>query len=267
VSFFDRRRPRVYAHRGGCALGPENTIAAFDIGLAAGAEGLELDVRLSADGIPVVIHDATLDRTTDATGPVAARTAAELERVDAGFRFTNGTGGAPFRRQGIGVSTLLEVLRRYPGVPTIVELKVDTEDCGVLAAQVIRAAGAVERVCLAGYGARSAAAARQALPEAAASACQDEVRRALYGSWVSWGPGAVPYQGFQIPERSGWLRVVSPRFIRRAHAAGLAVEIWTVDHSPDVERLLAWGVDGLISNRPDVAVEARDRFLRAGTSS
>src|SRR5262245_12178960 len=84
VPFFRPGPPRVFAHRGGAALGPENTIAAFDHGLTCGADGLELDVRLSADGIVVVCHDETLDRTTDTTGPVAARTASELAQVDAG---------------------------------------------------------------------------------------------------------------------------------------------------------------------------------------
>src|SRR3954466_10045111 len=110
--FFAASRPQVFAHRGGSALGPENTIAAFDMGMAAGADGLELDVHLSADGVVVVHHDPTLDRTTDASGPVAARTAAELARVDAGYRFTK-NGEYPFRGQGIGVPTLAEVFRRY----------------------------------------------------------------------------------------------------------------------------------------------------------
>jgi glycerophosphoryl diester phosphodiesterase len=262
VPFFDRRRPRVYAHRGGSALGPENTVAAFDIGLAAGADGLELDVRLSSDGIPVVVHDSTLDRTTDATGPVSAKSAAELARVDAGCRFTD-AGGTPFAGRGIGVPALVDVLRRYPGVPTIIELKVDTEDCGVRVAQVVCAADAAGRVCLGGFGLRSALGARQALPSAGASACQKEVRRALHCSWIGWPLRRLPYHGYQVPERSGWLRVVSPRFIRQAHKAGLAVEVWTVDERPDMERLLGMGVDGLISNRPDLAVAVRDGFLRA----
>ena len=259
MPFFDRRRPRVYAHRGGSALGPENTIAAFDIGLDSGADGLELDVRLSSDGIPVVVHDSTLDRTTDARGPVRAKSADELARVDAGCRFSNGSGSAPFAGRGIGVPTLIDVLRRYPGVPTIIELKVDTEDCGLRVAQVVREADAVERVCLAGYGLRSARGARVGLPSAGASACHVEVRRALHCSWVGWTLRDAPYQGYQVPERSGWLRVVSRRFVRQAHRAGLAVEVWTVDETPDMERLLAWGVDGLITNRPDLAVAARDR--------
>src|SRR5262245_31637301 len=89
VPFFSAR-PQVFAHRGGCDLGPENTIAAFDIGMSTGADGLELDVHLSADGVVVVHHDKTLDRTTNGSGPIAARTAQDLERVDAGYWFKRG---------------------------------------------------------------------------------------------------------------------------------------------------------------------------------
>lgn len=260
MPFLDRPRPRVYAHRGGCALGPENTIAAFDIGLASGADGLELDVHLSADGVPVVIHDPTLDRTTGATGPVAARTADELARVDAGCRFKDGQGRPSFRGRGIGVPTLAEVLGRYPEVPLIIEIKVDTEDCGARVARAVSAAGASDRVCLAGFGRRSARGARQTLPATATSACHAEVRAALHRSWVGWPVGRPPFQAYQVPERAGWLRVVSRRFIRRAHRSGCVVEVWVVDEPAGMERLLAWGVDGLISDRPDVAARVRDAW-------
>ncbi|MDA1185518.1 MAG: glycerophosphodiester phosphodiesterase family protein, partial [Acidobacteria bacterium] len=116
MSFFASGRPLVFAHRGGSALGPENTLAAFDLGMRAGADGLELDVHLSADGVPVVHHDATLDRTTSASGPVVAHTAADLARVDAGYRFA-GRGEFPFRGQGVGIPSLSDVLRKYPDVP------------------------------------------------------------------------------------------------------------------------------------------------------
>src|SRR3954470_20997912 len=102
--FFSARRPQVFAHRGGCALGPENTLAAFDLGMAAGADGLELDVHLSRDGVVVVHHDEMLDRTTDGTGILALLTAAELARVDAGCRFVAG-GTHPFRIQNVGIPT------------------------------------------------------------------------------------------------------------------------------------------------------------------
>ncbi len=261
VSFFERRRPRVYAHRGGSALGPENTTAAFERGLEAGADGLELDVHLSADGTPVVIHDGTLDRTTDASGPVSAMSADELARVDAGCRYTDDTGRRPFAGLGVGVPTLLDTLRRFGGVPVIIEIKVNTEECGRRVAEVVRAAGAVDWVCLAGFGPLSARGARGVLPAAAASACHPEVRLALHRSWVGWPVRRVAYGGYQVPERAGMWRVATRRFIRHAHAAGLAVEVWTVDAPADMERLLDWGVDGLISNRPDVAVAVRDRRL------
>ncbi|PYR04828.1 MAG: glycerophosphodiester phosphodiesterase, partial [Acidobacteria bacterium] len=104
VPFFSSR-PQIFAHRGGCDLGPENTITAFDIGMSTGADGLELDVHLSADGVVVVHHDRTLDRTTSGSGPLAAHTADELARLDAGYWFTRG-GEYPFRGRGIGVPTL-----------------------------------------------------------------------------------------------------------------------------------------------------------------
>ena len=256
VPFFDQTHPLIFAHRGGCTLGPENTLAAFDLGLRAGADGLELDVRLSADAVPVVHHDSTLDRTTSASGPVAARTAAELARIDAGWRFA-GRGGFPFRHQGVGVPTLSDVLRKYPDVPIIIEMKVDSREMGEAVARDVRAAGAVDRVCAAGYGGRSAAAARAALPEMACSASYAEVRLAVYRAWARWPVRRVRYGGYQVPERSGRVRIVSPYFIRGAHKAGLRVQVWTVDEEADMRRLLAWGVDGLITSRPDLAVRVR----------
>src|SRR5687767_1831572 len=259
MSGFASRRPLVFAHRGGCALGPENTIAAFDLGMAAGADGLEFDVHLSADGIPVVHHDATLERTTSGSGPVAALTAAELARIDAGCRFTQ-AGSFPFRGQGIGIPTLADVLKRFPDVRNIVEMKIDSAQMGEALARTVRAAGAAERVCAAGYGSRSATAARAALPEMASSACHREVTWALYRSWARFPVRRAPYGGYQIPECAGGHRIVSPRFVRQAHDARLKVQVWTVDEETDMRRLLSWGVDGLITNRPDLAVQIRDQI-------
>jgi glycerophosphoryl diester phosphodiesterase len=262
VSFFDTRRPQVFAHRGGCALGPENTMAAFDRGLSAGADGLELDVHLSADGVVVVCHDDTLERTTRGAGPVSAMTAAELAKLDAGWSYVDGNGGHPFRECGVGIPTLRDVLERHPDVPVIIEMKVDTEAMGRAVAETVRSARAVDRVCGAGYGWRAMKAFRAALPQAASSACHPEVRLAVYRSMAGWPVHDVPYQAYQVPERAGLIRVVSPRFIRHARRAGLAVQVWTVDEEPDMRRLLDWGASALISNRPDLAVAVRNAVLR-----
>ena len=260
MTFLESTGPLVFAHRGGCALGPENTVAAFDLGMAAGADGLELDVHLSADGVLVVHHDELLDRTTNATGPVAARTADELARVDAGYHFA-AAGEYPFRNQGVGVPALRDVLRRYPDIPIIIEMKVDSPAMGEALAREVRAAGAAERVCAAGFGARSAAAARAALPGMPSSACHTEVQLAVYRSLVRWPVHPTSYHAYQVPEVAGRIRVVSPRFIRHAHAARLKVQVWTVDQEDDMQRLLGWGVDALITNRPDLA-----RRVTAGRS-
>jgi glycerophosphoryl diester phosphodiesterase len=230
-SFFAASRPLVFAHRGGSALAPENTIAAFDNGLALGADGLELDVHLSRDGVVVVHHDRTLNRTTTLSGPIGARTADELRRVD--------------------VPSLADVLVRYPDVRIIVEMKVNRPELAAGVIDAIRRAGAVERVCLGSFGWRVLRAARAIEPWIATSAAREEVRWWLYRSWCRWPVARVSYSGFQVPETSGRTRVISPRFVDYAHRAGLGVQVWTVDEEEDARRLLGWGVDALITDRPD----------------
>jgi glycerophosphoryl diester phosphodiesterase len=228
-------RPLVFAHRGGSKLAPENTIEAFDAGMAAGADGLELDVHLSRDGMVVVHHDRLLDRTTKATGPLRARSAEELA--------------------SLGVPALRDVLVRHPSARVIVELKEEGADLARAVIDEVRRADAIERVCLGSFSARVLRSARAIDPRIATSGGRMEVRLALYRSWVNLTPGRAPYQAFQVPEISGRTRVVSPRFVKLAHEAGLAVQVWTVDEPGDIRRLLEWGVDGIISDRPDVAVK------------
>lgn len=241
--------PVVYAHRGGAALRPENTILAFDHGLSLGADGLEFDVHLSRDGVVVVHHDATLDRTTNGTGPLAARTADELARLDAGYHFQG------FRGAAGGVPRLDAVLARYRDARVIIELKVNTPELAHRTIDVIRAAGAIGRVSLGSFGTRVLRAARAYEPRIPTGSSREETRLALYRSWVRWPVRHPRYQEFQVPEWAGSTRVVSPRFVRYAHEAGVTVKVWTVDDEGDMRRLLGWGVDAIISDRPDRAVE------------
>ena len=243
----------MFAHRGGSALAPENTLAAFARGLAEGADGLELDVHLSRDGVVVVHHDRLLDRTTNLRGPIAGRTAKELATADAGYAFSPGT-GFPFRGRGVGIPALVDVLGRCGDVPIIVELKVDTVQMARAVVDVARAAGAVDRICLGAFSRTVLRAARTLEPAMATSAAREEVRWALYRSWCRWPVTRVGYDGYQVPERAGRTRVVSPRFVAEAHRAGLGVQVWTVDTAEDAGRLLDWGVDGLITDRPDLIV-------------
>jgi glycerophosphoryl diester phosphodiesterase len=253
-------RPVVYAHRGGAGLAPENTLVAFEVGLATGADGIELDVRLSRDGVAVVMHDPTLDRTTDASGAVDARTAGELAGLDAGCRFERG-GAFPFRGQGIGVPSLREVLQRYRETPLIVELKSSDPRLAGAVVDDIRTAGAMGRVTVGSFQKGALDAVRALEPSIRTGADTDDVRSGLDGL-----RGRPVFDAFQVPEVFAGLRVVTPEFIARAHDAGVTVVVWTVNHEDDMRRLLDWGVDGLITDWPDIAVPVvRDWYVRRGS--
>jgi glycerophosphoryl diester phosphodiesterase len=226
--------PLVYAHRGGAALRPENTIEAFDHGMACGADGLEFDVHLSRDGVVVVHHDETLERTTKGRGKIVDATAADLA--------------------ALRVPTLTEVLERFPGIPLIVELKVDSVTLVQRVIDELRAHRSVERTALGSFHAGALREARRYEPSIRTGAAKEETRWALYRSWLGWPIGKVAFQEFQVPERSGITQIVSKRFIDYAHKAGLPVKVWTVNDADDMRRLLDWGVDALITDRPDVAV-------------
>ena len=234
----------MFAHRGGSKIGPENTIPAFDRGLAAGADGLELDVHLSRDGLVVVHHDRVLGRTNRGAGRVREKTAEELAAFD--------------------VPTLAAVLQRYAGARIIIELKEPGADLARAVVEEVRYAQAAGRVCLGSFSARALRAARMLDAGLATSAGKTEVRLALYRSRVGLSPGRVPYHALQVPELSRTTRIVSPRFVRLAHKAGLVVQVWTVDEPEDIRRLLEWGVDGIISDRPDIAVETVKNWAGRG---
>jgi glycerophosphoryl diester phosphodiesterase len=254
MSWIPAGRPLVFGHRGGSRLAPENTLAAFDRAVEEGADGLELDVRLSRDGDVVVCHDGRLDRTCDESGAVAELTAAELARVDAGYRFAAPDGSHPFRGRGIGVPTLREVLSRYPRHSIIVEMKDDSPAMAEATVGVVREAGALGRICLGSFWSGVLRHARRVAPEAASSGSRGEVLHAIFCARFGWLPPFRRYQALQVPERREWLRVVTPRFVRAAHRADVPVQVWIVDSEDDIRRLLGWGVDAVITDRPDVAV-------------
>jgi glycerophosphoryl diester phosphodiesterase len=261
-----RTRRLVFAHRGGAGLRPENTFAAFDYGLELGADGLEIDVRLTRDGEVVVFHDAVLDRTTDARGPLSRCTWRELARVDAGYRF--GTDGRhPFRGRAVSIPRLADVLTRYPGTPLIVELKGIDLRLAQAAVAAVRAGDALGRVCFGGFDDATIRAARACGRDVVTGAARGEIRRALWASWVGLPPLRPRFQALQVPERFGRRRVTTPRFVRAASRGGIPVQVWTVDDRAAMGRLLGWGVQAIITDRPDVAVPVVREFnARAGQS-
>jgi glycerophosphoryl diester phosphodiesterase len=231
--FLDLDRRFTIAHRGGSKLRPENTMAAFDHAVELGVDAIELDVHLSRDGHAVVIHDPTLQRTTEGAGAVADFTAEELARFN--------------------VPTLKSVLERHREMPFMIELKQESPEMVRATAKAVDESHAGERVSFGSFS-QTALTLLRATGWVMTSASVPEVTSALIRSKCFLRPARNrAYQLFQIPEvTKAGTRVVSPRFVKLARAAGLPVQVWVVDEGEDVRRLLSWGVTGFISDRPDV---------------
>lgn len=262
---FEAARPLVFAHRGGAALRPENTRLSVQHGLALGADGIELDVHLSRDGIPVVIHDPTLDRTTNGRGPVVALTAADLAGLDAAWHF-DAAHGYPFRGQGHGVPTLAEILALCRDSRLIIEMKFGTPALAEAVVYLVRQAGLTGQVCIGAFHQRPLDVVRQRAPELTTSASRDEAAATWRRSWVRWPfRRHLPFAAYQVPLRRGRLRVVTPAFVAQAHRSGQWLQCWVVDDPTEARSLLDWGVDGLVTDRPDLIVPLRDAWVARGS--
>ncbi|MEX0657814.1 MAG: glycerophosphodiester phosphodiesterase [Egibacteraceae bacterium] len=268
------RRVLAFGHRGSARLWPENTLRAFRGAVAAGAAGLEMDLRATADGEVVVCHDATVDRTTDGSGPVAAHTLAELTRLDAAFRFVQGHGAeerapdGPYPLRGtraddLRVPSLRAVLAEFPGAPLTMELKEGPPDRPSLAgavAELLAEHGRDDDVIVAAFDDTVLRDFRRVAPTVPTATSADETA-AFWGArdLPVVAPGTRPPVAFQVPVTYRDVEVVTPAFVADAQAGGLAVHVWTIDDPDQMAWLLDLGVDGIMSDRPDVLAELLDR--------
>lgn len=250
-------RPLVLAHRGGADLAPENTMAAFQNAVDLGVDILELDVHTTADGTVVVIHDESVDRTTDGTGAVHDSTLADLRQLDAGYDFSPDNGQTfPFRGQGIGIPTLEEVFAAFPDMRINIEIKQSDPPIEAAVLDVIERAGAQQRVLVGSEYDDVMARFRSLAPDIATSAATNEVRNFYLAQLLRVSAIYRPLaDAFQVPEYSGSTHVVTPSFVDAAHHHGVKVHVWTVNDAETMQRLLDIGVDGIITDRPDVALE------------
>jgi glycerophosphoryl diester phosphodiesterase len=246
--------PVAIAHRGGSKLNPENTMAAFAHAVALGVDAIECDVHLSRDGEVVVIHDDALDRTTDASGPVSAWRADDLARVDAGYHF-GAAAGFPRRGQGIGVPRLVEALTRWPDMPFVVEIKGDRPQEVEVVLATIRDVHAEDRVIVGGFSHAVLTAVREKAADVLTSASRIEVQSAIRRSWFRLPPKRSGFDVFQVPFRFRDRQILSRGFVHSLRRAAVPVQAWVVDDPADMKRLLDWGVSGIISDRPDVAMD------------
>lgn len=257
------RRPWLVAHRGGAALAPENTLPAFERAAALGADAFELDVRLTVDGVVVVFHDEDTARLTGEPGTIEARPLAEVRRLDAGASYTPDAGRSfPWRGRGIAPPTLAQLLDRFPDVRMNVEAKAPDPAVAEALIEVVRAAGAVDRVCLGSQHDAQGERLRARLPEAchflpeSAATCHVMAARSegATGCPEGWDVADLP-----LRLEGTDLRVVDRRTVDHLHRRGLAVFVWTVDDEGDMRAALADGVDGIMTDRPDLLARVLGR--------
>jgi glycerophosphoryl diester phosphodiesterase len=248
IPYLSHEHPIRFAHRGSRVLWPENTMVAFQGAVDLGYRYIETDVHVTRDGKVVIFHDDTLERLTDGTGRFADHDWEDLRDLDAAHHF-GPADGHPLRGRGIGMPLLEEAVTTFPDRMFNIDLK-QPGIAGAVAAE-IRRLGIEERVMIGSFHDRRIRAFRGAAPGVATSAGPAEVARSL-ARRPQRGIGADAYQ---VPERGGGIRLVTERFVRRAHAAGKHVHVWTVNEAVDMRRLLDLGVDGIVTDRPDTLNE------------
>lgn len=247
---WDSSAPLVIAHRGASMYAPENTIAAFELAVEMGADAIELDTMLTADGIPVVIHDQSLERTTNESGNVSSMTVAEIKLLDAGSRFE-----VRFAEEKI--PTLEEVFSAVGKEILInVELKNYTSPFDRLPETVVALVmkkGLSDRVLLSSFNPIALIKAQKA---------SEEIRRAaLIGGGPKIARGIIEAftDYFALhPEVS----LVNQGVVDKHHAAGHQVNVWTVNEESEMMKLLSMGVDGLITDKPDIAKKVIENLTR-----
>jgi glycerophosphoryl diester phosphodiesterase len=250
--------PVNVAHRGASTLAPENTIEAFRLAVEAGAGGLELDVHMTRDGHIVVIHDATVDRTTNGSGAVSEMTLDELRRFDAGHNFSpDGGSTRPYRGRGVWVPTLGEVLEEFPGVAVNIEIKAGTPGIEKTVLGILRDANALGRALVV------------STPHAIVKRFRKISSGHISTGASRWEIGVFyilsrlrlerlvrpAYDALQVPLLHRGILVVTPRFIRAAQARGVRVDVWTINQAEEMRRLLDLGVDVIMTDRPGTLAE------------
>lgn len=247
TAWFTPGAPRIIAHRGLATEAPENTLLAFVLALALGVTHLETDVHATSDGVAVLSHDADLARITGRPTDIASTPLAELQRIGLGADQS--------------VPTLREALRAFPEARFNIDIKADSALQPTVDA--ILRERAVDRVLVTSFDDARRKAAVAALPGVATSPSS---RGVILAALASRAPSAALRRlGFhdmhavQVPERYRGVPIVTRRLIEAAHESGVEVHVWTIDDPADMLRLFDLGVDGIITDRADLALDVLRR--------
>jgi glycerophosphoryl diester phosphodiesterase len=255
------RRVLNYAHQGGAAEAPSSTLVALHRAVEVGAHALELDVHCTKDGHLVVCHDATVDATTNGTGRIADMTLAEVQALDNAYRFGEAD-RFPYRGKGHGIATLDEVLEAFPTTYLNFDIKETAPTVPPYEeklAATLRRFGRTDDVIVASFLDGATADFATFAPEVSTSAGTTATAQ-FWSAVQNDEPAlAMTHHALQLPPDYEGTVIVDERFVTRAHDAGMAVHVWTIDDPAEMERLLALGVDGIMTDRPSVLAEVLSR--------
>ncbi len=254
-SFYTSDLPKVLviAHKGGDGLWPGNTMYAFEHAVALGVDVIETDLHQTKDGVLVFGHDDRVENVSDGNGNVWDFTYAELQKLDAGYRWSRDNGQTfPYRGQGITYTSVEAVFKAFPQMRFYMDMKQTEPPIDAAFCQLIRQYHMENRVVAASFNHATIVAFRKLCPEVTTSADETDTRNFVILNYAYLARWFSPeFQAFQVPvERSG-ITVMTPRFVSAAHERNVRVEVWTIDDPAEMERLIAMGVDGIISDRPD----------------
>ena len=247
--------PYIIAHRGDSDVRPENTLQSLLFAASLGVDALEFDVHLAKDGVPVVMHDATLEGTTDGTGFVRDRTSIELGRLSASHNFTSDDGRTfPFRESRFAVPTLWEVLTAIPDLPLIIEMK--SVEVAEAALAVLRETDNLHRVLIGSFLDEALIPfARAGVPYSPGSGA---LKRLYAAAALGVGPKSVPFQALCIPRFHYVLPLPVLGFARMMRIAGGPTHVWTINDPARATALWRAGINGIISDDPELMLRTRE---------
>ena len=239
------------AHAGGKGTRPEHTMIAYETALADGADVLELDVHATSDGVLVLMHDETVDRTTDGTGAIKEMTLAELRELDAGYRFTMDDGATfPYRGMGLRVPTLEETLAAFPDVPYVIEIKQGTPSIVEPFLAMCDEADVLDQMVASAFDVNVLEEIRVAAPEMPTSFGLAEVVELVALTDETEADYVPPAAFLQVPPNQGGIEVLTPALVERAHRLDLKVHAWTINDEAEMRALVDMGIDGIITDFP-----------------
>ncbi|HWN70892.1 MAG TPA: glycerophosphodiester phosphodiesterase, partial [Haliangium sp.] len=237
----------------GKGLWPGNTMTYLEGSAALGVDILEVDAHMTRDGALVLMHDETVDRTTNGKGRIRDLTLDEIDALEVAHHWTMDGASYPYRGLGMRVPTLEEAFERFPDYPMLVEIKQASPSMAEPLCRMIRVHGKEETVLVASFSDEAMAEFRQACPAVATSAGPDEIKRfvALDRAWLA-GTVSPDYLAFQVPITYRDITIVTPAFVAASRQRSVQVHVWTVNEPEVMQRLLDMGVDGILTDRPDI---------------